>query len=125
MTADLVAFLGARLDDDEQYAQGPWGDNGYSEYNDPGTPGHHLRVLAEVDAKRRLLDRALAKQHTVCEDGWYTCGAATEERDGGECCDEGRIGPCDCGRDAEVDAVLGLLALPYASHPDYRQEWAP
>lgn len=21
--------------------------------------------------------------------------------------------------------LLGLLALPYAGHPDYRQEWAP
>ncbi len=31
-------------------------------------------------------------------------------------------GPID---DVNADEVLGLLALPYADHPDYREEWKP
>lgn len=108
-TSELAAFLRARLDDDER---------------DPG--GWSVtRVLAEVDAKRRILSLVLGERHTTVEDGWYSCGAATEERDGGECYDEGRVGSCDCGRDRKVDRMLRLLALPYANHPHYWPEWAP
>lgn len=32
---------------------------------------------------------------------------------------------CDCGRDAHVDRMLRLLALPYADHDDYREDWRP
>jgi hypothetical protein len=105
----LEAFVRARLADDE---------------DDPGG-WSAARVLAEVDAKRRMLDLALGERHTTVEDGWYSCGAATEERDGGECYDEGRVGTCDCGRDRKVERMLCLLALPYAGHPAYRSEWAP
>lgn len=45
------------------------------------------RVLAEVEAKRRIIEH---------EDHW-----------------------------AEDDRVLHLLALPYREHPDYRPAWAP
>ena len=72
-------------------------------------------VLREVDARRKLVDLLLAEKHHV-EDGdcWYTCAAATEEHDGGETCDDTRLGkPCDCGRDARVGAYLELLAQPY------------
>ncbi|MFG3051889.1 DUF6221 family protein [Kitasatospora sp. NPDC048239] len=95
MSADLVAFMNARLDEDEQFAQGPWGDNGYSEYNEPGAPGHHLRVLAEVDAKRRII---------------ATCNHVLAYEDHGHWL---------------ANQTLAILAMPYRDHPNYQPEWAP
>lgn len=109
---------------DDQEAGDAWWLNppelAHADRHDPA------RVLAEVDAKRRILDDILAETHLVIEeDCWFTCGAATEERDGGHTCSEGKGDRCDCGRDARVERRLRLLALLYAEHPDYRPEWAP
>jgi len=52
------------------------------------------RGLAECEAKRRIVE--LFPNHPDHSDGWGNAG----------------------GR------VLELLALPYADHPDYREEWA-
>lgn len=148
MSTDLIAFLRARLDEDEATARAvvwdgsgnglSWGlaasatvEVGDEEFNtDDRTVANHIvnndpaRVLAEVAAKLALVDDLLAERHVVCEDPWYTCGLATEERDGGECIHEAEQGRCTCGLDARRDRRLRLLALPYASHPDYREEWA-
>ncbi|MFD0408613.1 DUF6221 family protein [Kitasatospora sp. NPDC127116] len=118
---DLRAFLIARLDEDEQAARTALGTNEVARpaeqrarwvrrgdeiwsqgRNDVivvgktwARPGDHIarhdpaRVLADVDAKRRVL----ADVESFTEDGAL--------------------------------AVLQLLALPYADHPDYRPEWAP
>ena len=126
MTADLAEFLRARLDEDERAAlnapPGPWHYDrkrftvtcdGYPVASwrhegklTDGSPlldrtGEYMerfdpaRVLAEVDAKRRIVD----EHHPV--------------------------DPCDA-HDAEMKTVscdtLRLLALPYADHPDYREE---
>ena len=77
--------------------------------------------------------KALRRKHHVCdEDCWYTCAAATDERDGGHTCDDARSGkPCDCGADkfnAETDSIVAaLLAAPErvveledCDHPCYR-----
>lgn len=57
------------------------------------------RVLAECEAKRRIV--AL----------------------------HGEVDPCDAHDGATFETVdcetLQVLALPYADHPDYRQEWKP
>lgn len=83
-------------------------------------------VLAECAAKRRIVEELLATRHEVVEDCWYTCAEATEERDGGTCCDDSRRGTgCDCGRDARVDRYLRLLALPYADRDGYDPAWRP
>lgn len=98
------------------------------------------RVLREVEAKRGLLDAALADRHHVSADQYETCPRATaadgldtstlaalddlnEERRG----EDGVEPKCwdSCGRDARVHRTLELLALPYADHPDYQQEWRP
>jgi hypothetical protein len=57
---------------------------------------HPARVLAECEAKRRILERAVALSE------WDEMGSST----------------ADDGYD-----ILGFLALPYADHPDYRQWW--
>jgi len=84
-------------------------------------------VLADLDAKLALVDDLLAERHQVVEDCWWTCAAATEERDGGETCHDARIGsPCDCGRDERVNRRLGILAQPFVGHPEHKgEEWAP
>lgn len=84
------------------------------------------RVLRAIEAKRALLDDLLAERHEVVGDSWYTCAAATEERDGGQTCDDDRRGgPCDCGRDGRVLRRLRLLAAEFADRPGCRDEWRP
>lgn len=84
------------------------------------TPAHFERVmiygptalLQRVAAERKLLADLLAERHLVVDgDCWYTCAAATEERDGQETCDDGRRGgDCDCGRDDRVERRVLVLA---------------
>lgn len=145
MTADLVAFLRERLDEDEQAARiispggfapevwraepvrsGRWMQIVPYERTTDEPPGSeqrasdsptvlvannraewgHItrhdpaRVLAEVDAKRRILD-LWREEPKAAELGW------------------------DVGWWNAVDEVLQLLALPYAAHHDYRPDWAP
>jgi hypothetical protein len=85
------------------------------------------QVLREVEAKRQLLDDLNADQHHRNEeDHWYSCAVLTDEHGETLCSDEGRApGPCDCGRDTRVARRLRLLGLPYADHPDYREDWRP
>ncbi|MGW4075995.1 hypothetical protein ACWELB_21200 [Streptomyces asiaticus] len=71
-------------------------------------------VLRHCAADRKLIADITADQHLVVDDCWYTCAAATEERDGGETCDDTRLGePCDCGRDARVQRRLRIIAEGY------------
>lgn len=138
MTADLVAWLRAQLDADEQAARaaspGPWtvNDESYAEtiydangqdvvsggrWNgeasvfDSTEDAIHIarwnpaRVLAEIDAKRRIIDRYLAGD----TDMGSTHGPDWNEPESRQ-----------LGED-----VLRLLALPYAGQPGYRDEWRP
>ncbi|WP_282695483.1 DUF6221 family protein [Streptomyces sp. CC208A] len=116
---DLVQFLRARLDEDEQTARAaggePWTDEEGFVDADPWfelpneLAAHALRhdparVLAEVDAKRKLLDRY---------------DRAFENR---------RAHPDDLASAGALLALHGaveLLALPYVDHPDYCDKWRP
>ena len=115
MTADLVAFLNARLDEDEAHARrgeevfaAGWPD--YQTFDSPELTdaGRYLdhfgpaRVLREVEAKRAIL----AEHQAVCKLadltgqeigflGWYR------------------------------EWVLKNVAAVYSDHPDYRPEWKP
>ncbi|MFS0697768.1 DUF6221 family protein [Streptomyces nitrosporeus] len=137
---DLVQFLRARLDEDEQAARAAaepeqwvelnrtpqtswsveyWADpdraavvaEGSSAYPvvvttqgmeeaDAEARAAHIarhdptRVLAEIDAKQRLIEWVLR---------W----------------------PMRPAPPSSVDGVLELLALPYAGHPDHRDAWRP
>lgn len=77
--------------------------------NDPAS------VLRRCAADRKLIADLQAERHHVNDgDCWYTCSAATEERDGDKTCDDKRFGdPCDCGRDERVQRRLQLLAEGY------------
>lgn len=103
---DLANFILARIAEDEERGHSlvaQWFDVGNA-CQSCGTDG--ARLLAECDAKRRIVEH--------CHWGLDHYGDDS----------------CGLGDDAEhnggMDAVqtLRLLALPYADHPDFQQEWA-
>ncbi|WP_051362653.1 DUF6221 family protein [Amycolatopsis thermoflava] len=111
-TDDLIAFLRARLAALEARAEHLHEGQGCSahsefswgyEYNaqdcDCGEP---QRVLAEVDAKRQIVERCI--------------GVIAEQNNH-------LIGLDEVGGIPLAEDTLKLLALPYAEHPDYREEW--
>lgn len=114
-TLTLSEFLLARIAEDEVVARatasgwtGPEAmgaiEGGFTVFVDPA------RVLAECEAKRRIAD--LHKNEGVHSPSCLTC-AGEVDPDGHT---EWMHWPCD---------TILLLALPYAGHPDYREEWRP
>jgi len=107
---DLVTWLRARLDEDELAARaagrtddgrgGEWTAAGLRSAYDARVDDHiarhdPARVLAEVEAKRRVVDEC--DRTLTYEDHGY----------------------------AISDMVLRLLALPYAGEPGYDEAWRP
>lgn len=121
MSDELVAFLRARLKEDEDYARNAFGDHNdagpswYEQWSGALNIGEDedlvmtndsqisrfmerhdpARVLREVEAKRRILHLAVEVPSLTGEFGY----AWTE--------------------------VLEQLAVSYSDHPDYRREWVP
>jgi hypothetical protein len=109
---DLIVFLRARLDEDAR--RGNERDECWhtlhcgwqlgEEIIDECSCGVPARTLAEVDAKQRVIeqyeDHRRAMEHGVA-------GVSTRYLA------------------YEVHKVLRLLALPYAGHPAYQEEWRP
>jgi hypothetical protein len=142
-TVTLTEFLLARIAEDEAAARGLNADlarefgtcetqlystldsvgTGYSEM--PALSIDSTRVLAECEAKRRIVEAVSGWQHETVEDCWYSCAATygTEVEDA--CCNDGAGTECDCGLDYRKAQILEPLALPYADHPDYREKWRP
>jgi hypothetical protein len=111
---DLVQFLRARLDEDERRARraidGPRNQFVSADedidpllFDEDGTFALPARVLAEVDAKRRIVDRMA---------GMLAAAEGDSEVD--------HYGGLDA-----AEGTLELLALPFADHPVYRDEWRP
>lgn len=119
----LIEFLLARIDEDERIARSFDADPVRIYENRRGLPIRldrselrlrwyellqgrqyreaRARVVAECESKRRIV--------AVCEDDLRGPGeGALAEGDGGV-----------------TWRVLTALALPYADHPDYREEWRP
>ena len=74
------------------------------------------RVLAECEAKRRIV--GIHELDPIEVYSWGTTGG------GCGLCDHS----CETGGDTwghDPCETLKALALPYADHPDYRQEWKP
>lgn len=123
----LTEFLLARIAEDEATARAatpsPWVGAFKQVTAEGGRPiatvastgraqdSHHIeawepaRVLAQCERDWRIVEL-----HAIYGRGRGSCGTCTD-RDYVGLVDEG---PCD---------TLRLLALPYADHPDYRDEW--
>ncbi|MEU8040894.1 DUF6221 family protein [Streptosporangium sp. NPDC049078] len=129
---ELVEFIRARIEEDEMVAvaatRGPWtwtAPRGYPQqvsnsravliaetYTNPAFPAYDIehivrhdpnRVFREVAAKRKLLDDLFPDIQGM--DGMI----------------EGEWGH----HNPAADRLLEVLALPYADHDDYREEWRP
>ena len=125
--SELVVFLKARLDDDERVAKGAertstadwiqavlrspfdFRTNDHIARHDPA------RVLREVEAKRRILAR-----HKPGDPSTNAWAAPWCEGCGYE-------GSLSYPRTEHIDECPELrdLAIAYADHPDYREEWRP
>ena len=122
----LTEFLLARIAEDEGKIHGDWSDG----------RGLHIiteemfdRMLAECEAKRRIVTEAFEVAATI--DGeWGCCHDADDIRRGYReptpgWGDEPEPLPASCAGPEVAGKFLQGLALPYADHPDYRQEWKP
>ena len=113
MSDDLVAFLKARLDDGKKRQADiseSWHSPACESMPDVlhpdnetgacncGVPAH---VLADIEAKLRIV-KEYEDADTVAQFPDFDGGLASGLED-----------------------ALRLLALPYADHPDYREEWRP
>ena len=101
----LVDFVLARIAEDEEH--GRLGDG--TDFV-PAGYWDNARVLAEVEAKRRLVDWSapVSGSERVPTDrpGVYDVRPVRHVNEDGE-------------------DVLRYLAMPYADHPDYLEEWRP
>jgi hypothetical protein len=93
---DLIAFLRARYDSEEQGCR----DNLRVE-----EPGPWEQLLVEIDSKRRIVkeyaDNFEAADSESCPNEW------------------------NGGIDKLRWFVMPLLAAPYADHPDFKEHWLP
>lgn len=95
---DLIAFLRARLAEDEQLvlALDETAYNGVESTAGADARAHLERAAAEVEAKRKLIELYLMtyETSTLDSDAWTV-----------------------------MKDAMRTLALPHAEHPDYRPEW--
>jgi hypothetical protein len=113
---ELSEFLTARIEEDqvkrvtmrEWHAETcehlPQPEDGYTFPCDCGVPE---RMAVECEAKRRIVE---AHRWEEFDDGDGSVPYYTD---------------CDDCRQSPPCRTLRLLALPYADHPDYREEWRP
>lgn len=101
----LVAFLRARLDEDEQeISKHPDGEyheeDGYVATQESGYPAFRMLVIG----KRRALQQVAVKRRLL--DEYERCGPTTV----------GHIG---------LRGAVRILGEEYVAHPDFRGEWRP
>ncbi len=127
---DLIAFLRARFDEDEASAR-TWEAAciHIEACHDTGDFLHRFReerIVDEIDAKRKLLEL-----HQPMPSG-YRDGRYVHPDPGDPACAHcDDLCHCASGTRCESPdapwpcATVRLIALPYAGHPDYREEWRP
>jgi hypothetical protein len=110
---DLIEFLRARLDERERDARDvaklaaehqAW-MAGLPGWPEPADGEPNANVLAYLDTKRQIIEQYEATAQAVYASRGTTLAVAAR------------------ARLCAYDEVLRLLALPYAGHPDYREEW--
>jgi predicted RNA-binding Zn-ribbon protein involved in translation (DUF1610 family) len=95
----VADFLRARIDEDEQWA----GFAGHeTESHQIPCPACHSRALVRCNTDRRIV---------AMHDQDHECPESEDD---------------SCGYwDDRACLVIKLLAVPYADHPDYDEEWRP
>lgn len=115
----LLEFLIERINEDEAAARESDADSWRGHVHDIDVRGWFKpdRVLAEVVAKRRIVDQA-RDIDCIIDGEWGASRKSDKVWDQDFTFQQGD------GRAQGWD-ILKLLALPYADHPEYRAEWAP
>jgi len=112
----LTEFLEARITEDAKRwatADPPWNAPHDPDCQYPGDmPGTCTcdlldRLKAECEAKRGAIEAAW-QDHSQIEGEWGSCRSREQ-----------------MSAKDDNPAVVEWLALPYADHPDYREEWRP
>jgi len=109
MTTDIVAFLNARYDAEEQMATDCRIENGdgiYETVMSVSDATFHryfdkTRALAEIQSKRQFLNNlpVATEAERAAAGEWQTPAVGVP------------------------DTLLRILAMPYEQHPDYQPEW--
>ena len=138
---DLIAFVSARLDEDEATARACADHDGYLEWLDSRAQasGDHTirtrpgsRVIARIrrdDVEGnfgRLLDPDAVAAFIACHDPAVTLREVEAKRailNAYACTDGNSPRDRDRGRWDALCAAVRYLAAVYSDHPDYRQEW--
>lgn len=82
------------------------------------------RVLAEVDAKRQIIEHVTSWEHDDPDSGgYYSCPLVPGSSRARDDWWDGK--ECWCGLIARQLAILGPLTLPYADHPQCHPSWLP
>lgn len=113
MSGDMVAFLAARLDEDEAVIVRNCGDRGlalgwpdYATYTDSAEYSAACDYIAQFDPEREL--REVGAKRMILNSLTRRIG---------------RLGaPWD---ETWFGEILRPMAAAYSDHPDYRREWAP
>lgn len=106
---DLIAFLRARLDDSHERIlelRRMAAEDQAGMFDDEPEQPPFDPLMVDLDAKRQIIEWSL-----------------DDTKGGQEAYPPDEI--VDIIREATLTPVLKLLALPYADHPDYREEWRP
>lgn len=113
---ELTEFLLARIAEDEARFRTSGGEGTSGDMNADYIETLHERLLAECEAKRRILAEH-PRDGSMLLVGYEECGT----------CADGV--PLDVdGQPVRKDwpcPTIKALALPYADHPDYQDEWRP
>lgn len=130
---DLTAFLLARLEEDEQGAVAIFRDHTWSAYREGGDDGWAVEGAHSGDPSCIVGDEAMAN-HIARHDPARVLADVAAKRKLVEFWSLAYRNPKDAARfsGADWDRVRGggqwtlkLLALPYADHPDYHENWKP
>lgn len=126
----LAAYLLARLDEDQARADGraePYTDQWHTMlcgerqlyWTEECHCGVPAQVLAEVAAKRAIIDDLLAEPHHVDdEDPYHSCERVWKANPAPGY----GSAVCTCGRDQRVERRIRILAQPYAARDDFPPE---
>lgn len=141
----IAEFLLARITEDEEVARAalapeemhPWGDLALPQTRPRQAPdemrgylggpwGEHAarwdmtRVLAECEAKRRIVEMHRPKYLAVYRESERLLAEAFNQETMKVAASSGPIWTTSAS-----ERTLKTLALPYANHPDYDEEWRP
>ncbi|MFB6626495.1 MULTISPECIES: DUF6221 family protein [unclassified Streptomyces] len=138
---DLMAFIRARLDEDEQTARAAAEPESWMELDREPRPSWYVQYWADPDVAAVIADPESSAYPVVT-----TAEGMSEDDADRRAAHIARHDPARVLAEVEAkrrilsayenydndapeldvpESVLRLLALPYADHPDYRKEWRP